>query len=188
MATTGTTSAGQPDPAKARRMLAVATVFVAAFTLLGVFLLVEAVHTRDARQPIPGGVRTAGTITDVGVSCVRGCTYTPTISFTADGQTYTFTGQTRDGRPAVGSPDPVSYDPADPNHARDLGAGSAGWIVDAVLGAFFASFGLWFAYLAATAGRRRRRKAERAAAKAQPGWDPTWDPALRDAPRDADPS
>lgn len=125
----------------------------------GAALMIRGLHEHSAQQPLPGGVTTTGTIVSVQKYCVRGCTYQPTISYTVDGQVYQVVGSIRNGDPAIGSADRVSYDPTDPSLANDLGGGAARYVTDIILGGAFALIGLLLGLVLATTPRRLRRKA-----------------------------
>ena len=90
---------------------------------------------RSASLPLPGGVRVEGTVVRVQADCSRSCSYQPVIRYVVGGRSYTILGAYHGGAPAVGSPEPVSYDPAHPAVARDLGGYSTNWMASIVVGA-----------------------------------------------------
>jgi hypothetical protein len=100
--------------------------------LLPVGLIVGGLQTRHKVEPIAGGVQTTGEVSDVTRIAILhgGYSYDPTVSFTDNaGHVHLFTGPSESSPPAIGSRVEVSYDPANPDHAADLSAGSAKWKV-----------------------------------------------------------
>jgi hypothetical protein len=85
--------------------------------------------TRKIVEPVPGGLRTTGQIVSVSSEQeLHGRDYTSTILFTArDGHVYTFDGPTDVRSQKIGAQVKVSSDPANPNRASDLSAGSTTW-------------------------------------------------------------
>ena len=169
------------------RAMVILSIVMVALLGGGAALIVRGLHEHSAGQPIPGGVTTTGTVVSVQQYCTKGCTYQPTISYVVDGHTYQFAGVTRNGDPAVGSSDKISYDPLDPAVAHDLGGGSARYITDVVMGGVCTLISLLLGWVIATTPRRLRRRAAQAGPQVQPR-HPTWDESLQDQPlRDDEP-
>jgi uncharacterized protein DUF3592 len=111
--------------------------WIKVFLVLGVLavaslpfdLIGAGLSTRKIVEPVPGGLRTTGQIVSVSSeSELHGRVYTPTILFTArDGHVYTFDGPSDVRSQKVGTNVTVSYNPANPNRAADLSAGSTSW-------------------------------------------------------------
>lgn len=123
----------------------------------GIFFLVHGFNERSAISPIPGGVRTEGSVVSVRWRCFKGCTYQPTIAYTVGQQRYTFVGAMHANYLAVGSPDPIVYDPSHPATAHDLGGSEGAWIGSVVIGAILVAFPIATSALVAWARRRFRR-------------------------------
>lgn len=126
----------------------------------GAIMLMRGLEQRSAAAPLAGGMRTTGTVVAVSKSCFKGCTYRPTISYVVEQHTYTFVGVVHAYRPAIGSSDPISYDPSDPAIAHDLGGSEGAWIGSVVIGAL--GIGVAAALLVLVLWARRRYGRSRA--------------------------
>ncbi|HTW20364.1 MAG TPA: DUF3592 domain-containing protein [Mycobacteriales bacterium] len=115
-----------PTPKWVSALLVLGVVLIA---LLPVALIGAGLHIRGQVTPIKGGSRATGTI--VGVSSedeIHGKSFTPTIAFTdSRGHVHLFDGPSDATAQKVGTKVVVSYDPADPDHATDVSAGTTGW-------------------------------------------------------------
>ncbi len=103
-------------------LLLVSVVVVGGF-VAGVILTVSGWHQRATEQPVKGWVVTTGTVVGIaGSETGKGTVYGPIVSFTdKSGVHHQFAAPaTGPGRPDVGGPAKVSYDPANPSRAHDL--------------------------------------------------------------------
>lgn len=116
----------------------------------------QALHERSLASPIPGGVRTIGTVTDVEPFCGRGCSYDAVVTYTVDGRTYTVTGTRRNDAPRIGSPNPVSYDPHNPADAHDIGTRGP-WLGHMVISCLFGVLALVIVAFSLASPRWRSR-------------------------------
>jgi hypothetical protein len=104
---------------------------------LPVGLIGGGLHTRHQVEPVAGGITTTGTVTSISSDEeLHGKNYTPTITFTdSRGHVHLFDGPTdTNSHPPVGTKVKVSYDPANPDHASDISAGSKGWEITVWIG------------------------------------------------------
>jgi hypothetical protein len=104
--------------------------YIASFLILsfGIALLTGGISRHNAAQPFAGGRTATGTIiaVDTGQTCERHrCSryWVPTIQFAANGDNFTFTGPQSVTSLTTGDRVRVSYDPSNPDSARDLTAG-----------------------------------------------------------------
>jgi hypothetical protein len=141
--------AAQADPAghPRRRIGPVAVALVVMMAALpiaaGIADLAGARDIQRSESPVRGWPQVTGHVTNVKVSCYKGCAYTPTVAFTSTaGQTYTFSGPTDNGgQVLVGDQVSVAYNPADPAaHPHDLSADSMTYLWPKVFA--FGLFGL----------------------------------------------
>jgi hypothetical protein len=160
------TAAEPARPRGGRIVTAVVVLGIALIAALPAAVIGAALHTRHITSAIKGGVTTTGTITSVESQAeLHGRSYTPTIAFTdRDGHVHLFSGPSDATSQKIGTRVTVSYDPADPEHAADVSAGSTTWKITLGVGVALAAAEV----VGAGWVIRQRRVARRAAATTSP--------------------
>lgn len=123
----------------------------------GAALISRGVSLHGATVSTPRDVRTEGTVVAVQKHCFKGCTYQPTIEYMVAGRSYLFKGGMHNTDPAIGSSNPIAYDPAHPGTAYDL-AGNTAWAVDIIFGGLLVLVGALILFRLIRARRRAHRR------------------------------
>lgn len=111
-------------------MVAIFSLVPLSFLLLGVGSVAATLHDRAVSQPVPGWVSTTGSVVAIGkgplITTKYGArvpvNFYPVISYAdAVGVRHQIDGrETGRETEVIGTPVPVNYDPAHPEHARDV--------------------------------------------------------------------
>lgn len=140
----------------ARRRLALVLVLLVGFGV-GAVLLVTGLAERSSTLPIAGGIRVEGTVVSVQSSCSRSCSYRPVIRYMVGPASHIFVGAYHGSDPAIGSRELVSYNPAHPATAHDLGGYSTNWMASIVVGCVLLAGASTLVILVGIRGARRRQ-------------------------------